>query len=254
MEEKILVCVDSFEGIFTGIYEAYARKLSHESTRIQVGNDDNYRLFAEYYVIEPDEEKTVKVARSLQKKLGGEVYTILCRALASGDSQKGEAVYHTIVLALADKGNRVMENLQNDYVRKVFELSRYVWGETHHLFGFLRFEELDNGVLFSKIGPKNNIITFLAPHFSDRFQTENFVIFDENRNLYVVHPARKQWFLVTGEEFASDLSERYSDKELEIQELFRYFCHKIAIKERINPSLQRNMLPLRFRENMTEFQ
>ena len=90
MEETILVCDDSFVGIFTGVYEAYARKLHHELTRIQIGKEENLRLFAEYIVIEPSEEKTVKVSRTLQKRLGEEVYNTLCRALASKDSQKGD--------------------------------------------------------------------------------------------------------------------------------------------------------------------
>ena len=36
-------------------------------------------------------------------------------------------------------------------------------------------------------------------------------------------------------------------------ELFSHFFHTIAIKERTNPGLQRNMLPIRYRKYMTEF-
>ena len=45
----------------------------------------------------------------------------------------------------------------------------------------------------------------------------------------------------------------YSDKEQYYSELFRGFVQAIVIKERKNPALQRNMLPLRFREYMVEF-
>ena len=37
-------------------------------------------------------------------------------------------------------------------------------------------------------------------------------------------------------------------------ELFEHFFHTIAIKERKNLGLQRNMLPLRYRKYMTEFE
>ena len=40
----------------------------------------------------------------------------------------------------------------------------------------------------------------------------------------------------------------------EYQKLFQRFCESIAIEARVNPKLQRSMLPLRFRDNMTEFQ
>lgn len=44
-----------------------------------------------------------------------------------------------------------------------------------------------------------------------------------------------------------------SADERRMQALFRHFCCQISIEERENPRLQRQMLPLRFREFMTEF-
>ena len=124
----------------------------------------------------------------------------------------------------------------------------------HHLLGFVRFEELENGILFTRIAPKNNVVIFLMPHFADRFPAENFMIYDEKRELYGIHPSGKHWYLAQGKEFASKRTEwQLSDREQQYQELFRYFCHKIAIKERENKELQRNMLPLRFQEYMVEF-
>ncbi len=35
--EQIFICEDSQEGVFTGIYDAYALKCDHDSTYIQVG-------------------------------------------------------------------------------------------------------------------------------------------------------------------------------------------------------------------------
>ena len=46
--------------------------------------------------------------------------------------------------------------------------------------------------------------------------------------------------------------EMYSEEECKIQDLFRIFHATIAIKERTNLKLQRQLLPLRFRENMVE--
>ena len=65
MEEKYLICEDSIEGIFTGIYDAYALREGHEHIHIQVGEVDNYRLFADYLYIQPDPVKTDKVAGTL---------------------------------------------------------------------------------------------------------------------------------------------------------------------------------------------
>lgn len=249
----ILVCENSFEGILTGIYEAYARNLSHDDVIIETGAEENFRLFSEYIEIKTDEEKVMKVSRSLRRMLGDEVVYDLHNALASEDLQRGNAVYHTVVEALKGKGRNVMSYLQNDHVRKVFELSRNVWVEIHHMYGFLRFEELEGGVLFATIAPKNNIISRLMPHFSDRYPLENFVIYDEKRNLYAIHPAKSQWFLVREQDMDGRTEVNISEDEGRMQELFRSFCKSIAIESRTNEKLQMNMLPLRFRPYMTEF-
>ena len=46
--EKIWVCEDSQEGIFTGIYDAWASGHNKEECVIQVGEINNYRLFAPF--------------------------------------------------------------------------------------------------------------------------------------------------------------------------------------------------------------
>ena len=45
----------------------------------------------------------------------------------------------------------------------------------------------------------------------------------------------------------------YSQEEAKAAELFRCFCRTVSIRERENPGLQRQHLPLRFRGTMTEF-
>lgn len=248
----ILVCEDSLTGILTGIYRAYEWKMEPENTVIQVGEEGNLVLFAEYRKVEPDETAADKVIRTLKRMLGDEVVYDFETALLSEDLSKGDAVYHTVAIAIKDKKTRVMEFLQNDYVRKVFELSRRVNYEIHHLLGFIRFEELANGILCAVICPKADVLTRLAPHFTDRFPMENFVIFDEKRGSAAVHPANCGWFITEGNPSMFEDAER-SGREQYIQSLFRHFVDTIAIDSRINDKLRRNMLPLRFRPYMTEF-
>ncbi|MCL2050906.1 MAG: TIGR03915 family putative DNA repair protein [Lachnospiraceae bacterium] len=255
--ELYLICEDSLEGIFTGIYEAYLMKRPHEEIHIQVGEEENLRLFAEYRHIVPDPGKAVKVARTIGQKFGSDGYMSVCRALASPDSLKGEAIYKMIVKGLLMKNPAaIMDNLANPDVLKVFELARFCGRETHLLTGFIRFKEMDNGILYSPIGPKNNILTFLMPHFADRLPLENFVIHDENRGLFGLHPKQKKWYVVTeAEGFKFNPADQpCSENEAIYSELFTMFFHTIAIEGRKNPKLHRNIMPLRYREYMTEYE
>lgn len=260
INEKYLICEDSLEGIFTGIYEAYALREGHEHIHLQIGEEENLRLFAEYMYIIPDSVKTDKVARTLKTKLGEDVYHSLCCAAASYQPDKGEAVYRTVVDALtAGSGRRVMENLKNPHVARCFELARNTGNEAHYEIEFIRFQELapsgeaGENVLFAKIGPKNNVVPFVMPHFADRLSIENFMVYDEKRKLFGVHPAGKDWYLVTAADFSPEEADR-SAKELEYQELFRAFHRTIAIKSRENRNLQRQMCAYRYQDYMVEFE
>lgn len=254
MEEKYIICEDSLEGIFTAIYDAYALKEGHEHIHVQVGEEDNYRLFASYLYSQPDSVKTNKVIRTLRNRLGEEVFLTICRAAASFYPDKGEAVYRTVVEGItAGSGRRTMDNLRNPYVTRTFELARRTANEAHRETEFLRFKELAQGALYAKIGPENNVISFIMPHFADRLAPENFMIHDEKRGLFGVHPAREEWYLVSGtEEFVQE-SLKWSEEEMKYQDLFTLFHKTIAIKERENKHLQQQMLPLRFQDYMVEF-
>ncbi|MCM1057227.1 MAG: TIGR03915 family putative DNA repair protein [Firmicutes bacterium] len=244
-------CEDSLESIFTAIYLSYEENRDAKDTYLAL--DDDPMLFAEDVRIQPDPARAVKVMRTLERRFGEEDYLRVCEALASTDREKAQAVYRTVVKGLDERCARghLFDDLADCYVMQTFSMARKADREINHLREFLRFQELENGILYARIGPKCNALTFLMPHFADRLPIENFVIYDSTRELFGIHPARQQWYLLSGEEAEPRL--RYSEEEMRYQELFRHFCRTISIKERENLKLQRNLLPLRFREYMIEF-
>lgn len=166
---------------------------------------------------------------------------------------KANAVYQTIVAALySPKGARVLDSLSNPYIYRVFELSRATASEAHHLKGFLRFSELQNGVLFSTIHPKNNALPILAEHFTDRFPQENFMIYDETHQLAAVHRAGKNYMLVDASDINTELLQNYSENEARFQKLWLAFFDSIAIEARTNPELQAQSIPKRFWKDAVE--
>ncbi len=255
MEETILKCEDSIEGILTGVYEAYALRKDHRMVHLQTADIENYRLFSVYQDIQADAEKSAKVLRTVYRRFGEEAYVQICQAMVSYDQEKADAVYHTIVAGLSGAyRGKLMEHLSNPYVHKVFSLSRNTGIEIDHLQGFLRFRELKNGALLARYAPKNDITALIMPHFANRLPNEDFAVYDEKRSYYAVHPKGKQWYLVRGELPLDDGQQEYSENEEKYRMLYRHFCQSITIRERKNLELQRNMLPLRFRKHMVEFQ
>lgn len=245
-------CEDSLESIFTAIYLSYEENRNAEDTYLALNEEP--MLFAENVGVRADSSKAIKVMRTLKRRFGEEDYLSICMALASTDGEKAQAVYRTVVKGLDERYARghLFDNLTDDNIAKAFSLARWVGREINHLKEFLRFQELGNGMLYAKIGPKSNALTFLMPHFADRLPVENFVIYDDTRDIFGVHPTGRQWYLLSGEE-RREPKLQLSEQEMQYQELFRHFCRTIAIKERKNLNLQRNMLPLRFQEYMIEF-
>lgn len=251
-------CEDTQESIFTAIYNVYEDRRAEEEVRLEL--TDEPFLFAEYISVAADPLKSKKVADTIVRRFGMEDSYKIAYALSSSDPDKPQAVYRTVSLGLKEnvRPRHLFDNLADDDVRLAFALAKNAGREYDHLRGFLRFEELERGALYARFSPKNNLLPFLMEHFADRLPIENFVIYDGGRRRMGVHKSgNSQWYLMECDENLGEpiMHEelKLSENEEEYQELFKWFCQKIAIKERRNLSLQKNMLPLRFRGYMTEF-
>ena len=257
METIVFVCDNSIEGILTGVYDAWQEAvlsgLGHGHCKLAV-SVEQAELFCVYRETAADAKKAEKVIRTLRKRLGEEVFACLCYAMASHEPDKAEAVYKTIVAGLSMKqGYRVLDKVTDPYVARCFDLKRNVGCEIHRELEFLRFQELENGVLLAKIHPKNDVLMYLGPHFSDRLPLEDFLIYDRNRRKALFHEKQKEWYIMDALELNGAAAERVSTEEEYYQDLFRMFCRTIAIESRENRALQRQFLPLYFRDVMPEF-
>jgi len=249
----IFQCENSTYGIFSGVYDAWDSRLGHENIRLQIYENVNYELFSDYVQVPVDPEKAEKVARTLRLRLHEDDYHHIYHATLSKDREKADNIYRTIVLGLHYGGGRsIMQNLQNRYICRVFELSRNTEHEAHQYTGFVRFRELQNKILFSEIQPENYVLPLMGEHFADRFPKEHFLIYDNTHEVFLVHEAHKAWGLVEGETLNREQVENISKEEEKFRKLWKGFCRNIAVQERTNKRLQQQLLPLRYRRYMTE--
>lgn len=250
--KRIYQCRDNLNSILTGVYDAWDSGLGHDKVKLEIENIGNMELFAEYVRVDEEAEKVEKVIRSIKRKLSEEVFAYVFKAAMSYERDKADAIYRFLIVAFKE-GSRVINHLGNPDVCRVFELTRNVSNEIHLLLGFIRFNELDSKILLAKIQPKNNVLSMIAPHFADRLSGENWIIFDENRKIAAVHKGLEGWVLVNGIGDKIENLRSLSEDELEYQKLWGIFFDTIAIKERKNEKLQKQLLPLRYRKNMVEF-
>ena len=129
MEEYVLICEDSMEGILSGIYEAYQYKKEmgiehHESIHLAVKEPVTQRFFTQYKPIQTDHEKAAKVTDTIVRQLGNDTWYRISMAMVSDFEDKADAVYHTVVLGLRLRDRQITDRLQEDCVLALIHIRR----------------------------------------------------------------------------------------------------------------------------------
>lgn len=254
MERHIYLCEDCAEGIFSAVWQAYADRHGHTNNEIRIAKEGfNRELFCEYHMVDTDYGHAVKVARTIRRDISGQAYDFVHKSASSYQPEKADAIYRFIQQGL-QIGDRVLEHLTAPYMQILYAINRNVNNEIHSFIEFLQFEELENGVLFGRINPKSAVLPYLAEHFEDRLSGERWVIADTVHRTMLIHGVNQHAAYVGMSEADFDeLELTYSAEEQKLQELWNLFVDTIAIKERTNRDLQRQMLPLRFRKYRRDF-
>lgn len=245
----IFQCDDTLDGILTAVYLAWQKGTSCTDIRVRNMNA-NFSFFEEIHDVATDLSLVERVTHSIETKLSADILFYIYRCALSYAPDKASVIYHYLQKAFRI-GPSIVNYLHDETVMRVFELDRQIGTEAHKYLGFVRFEELENGVLASRINPKSNIIPLIADHFADRLHNENWIILDTVRQLAVVHQAGLGYVFtdhITEEQLLA--FSKKSMNEESFQALWERFFHTIAIEPRRNDKLQRNMMPLRYRTYM----
>ena len=238
--------------LYDGSFESFLTALSlaldsADSCAIAKEGEEEAGLFSEFFNSGTDPLRAAAARDLVERRGSAESWQHLRFAFLSEVSGSETGILEYVKL-LAAKGPGADNMLADDRVRKVHRLSASVGGEAHMFKGFVRFKELADKTLYSRIEPDHNILALLVPHFRARLGTFNWVIHDARRNNAALY--FKGRLLYAPLDSARLLEDA---KEAEVRELWQHFFKTIAIKERINPELQRKNVPLKYRKNLTEF-
>ena len=221
-------------------------------------NDDYQLDFCRFAMtVETDAEKAERVLTAITEKLSEwdakRVYQVFC------SNEPDKEIKLINYLTLGFKAGPKIRLLHGDPVVKAVEAAeRRVGLEVHRLTGLIRFSEVrdrrtDNLILYSKIEPDNDVLEFLAPHFSDRYKSDPFIIHDFGRGKALFAYDRK-WEVTPFEEELKDSALDKTECEYEYTALWKQYFKVMATRERVNPKCQRNFMPSRYWKNLTEIE
>lgn len=237
----------SFEGLLTAIYEAYYRR----ETPQRFLTDENLQLsLVDSYVhIATDTVKSDKVYRSIIEKISREALENAYHVFLSNEEERGTIIYEYLKLGWK-LGSRVDLCLSDDRVLKVHKIARRIKLEVHRMMGFVRFKAVEGCIYYARIEPDNNILELLAPHFAERFSGHAWIIHDIKRNIAAVYDT-KDWVVARDVE---EVFPKVTGDELAYRALWKEFFRTAAIQSRINPRLQRRLMPARYWKHITEME
>nr|WP_320037595.1 TIGR03915 family putative DNA repair protein [uncultured Bacteroides sp.] len=246
----------TFEGLLTAVFDAYYRKTFPEAL---VAEGEPLPLFCdETYTVISDNEKSERVWKGLQKKLSRTALSALTACWLS-ELPEIDMLLFRYIRKNIDSPKSVEMNFGDPDVLEIAKIYKKVDCERERVLQFLRFQKTVDGTYFAAIEPMYNVLSLVVGHFQDRFADQKWLIYDLKReygyyyDLSTVTEVRfeeKESHLLTGM-LGEDLM--MHDEKL-FQQMWKEYFKSIAIKERINPRLHRQHLPVRFWKYLTEKQ
>ncbi len=190
-----------------------------------------------------------RVERSLAAKVSREAHAMVRRGFLTCMEEKELHLLRFILLGYKH-GGKVVKLATNEDVHALDKALLYLKNEAHYHVEFLRFADC-GGFLAATITPNNTVLPLIAPHFCERFNTENFVIYEKTHGLGFFHRSggEREFFQAEGLQLPGP-----TEEEEKFRALWRLFYDTIAVEGRINPKLRRGNMPMRYWQNMTEFQ
>ena len=241
----ILFYDGSFEGFLSLVYEVYYEKLLVSAIVKKVPET---LLFERFHEVFTDEAKARKVLEGIEKHFSKEQQRTMCNIFLCDTRSHEMALLEYIRIGF--KNPKELRNITNASLFYIQNLEKELLSLVHKMYGFTRFEELEDGTLYAKIETKFNIVPFLGEHFCKRLGNIPFIVHDIKRSLAFV----KNDDLREIRSIASFDTPTYSEEESQFKALWKSFFKAAAIEGRYNPKLQKSWVPLLYRTYMSEFE
>lgn len=235
----------SFDGLLTAIYDAYYRR--EIPKRILFFEDYKENFLDKKVNIHTDTEKARRVYESIKTKISKRALENIFYTYLSELEDAGVWIYQYLKLGWK-MGRSIDDNIADERVLKIHKTRLSIDRERHLMLGLLRFRCLEGDIYYAPIEPKYNIVGLIAPHFVERLSDQSWIIHDVKRGVGAVYNG-KDWII---RDVNIDNELKFNRNEVKYQELWKEYFKSIAIKNRINPKLQKRNMPMRYWRYLVE--
>jgi probable DNA metabolism protein len=185
-------------------------------------------------------------AASFIRALSGDLFDLILRIWMSEEPL--EAILLGVCAEIGRRGAGALDDHGDPRVRALVQASRRVMREIHRLIGLARFSLRTDGIWSAPIEPDHNILSALVPSFARRFGSEAFAVVDARRRLAVRSEGGRIEAL-SGDSALALLPDREEEAEAS---LWRRYYASTENPARLNPGLQRRLMPMRYWKYLPE--
>ena len=159
-----------------------------------------------------------------------------------------------------DAPSSIEMNFGDPDVIRVSKIAKKVGSEARKIIQFLRFQQTKDNIYFAPVSPVYNVISMAVSHFKKRFADQQWIIFDIKRYIGLYYDLNEIIEITFDESILNSFTNgslndnKSSESEVFFKELWKTHFQHLAIKERLNPKLQRQQMPVRFWKYITEMQ
>lgn len=238
---KIFTIDNNVDGILSALFMSFTEKIIPDS--VENALIFQPRLDAINIRITTNRENVERVKKALYTYAGSDIIYHLKICLMACDQNALTVAFNYAYLILKERKD-VAEKLSEKAVSDFSFLVQKVLHERHIVSGFLRFTESQNGVLYARYSPDNDITALLAPHFLKRLGRNPFIIHDVKRNVIAISNgvSIKTEYTELLPSFTESQQEQY------LQNLWKKYFRSVNIKERPHLSQQDSFFPRRYRK------
>ena len=236
----------TFIGLLTAVFDAYNTKKFPDEL---LGPNDNAPLLCtEIIEIEDSEEKFQRVWQGLIKRLsplGRENFLLAWLA----KDECGAALFFNYVKEIFSGLND--GDLSHPLVKDIMLAAKKVRHERQYILQFARFQKTADGIYFAALEPRYDVLPSVFKFFQKRFGAQKWILYDTIRDYgfyYNLTETIEIQLPGLSEEIKNGrlAPETLAEDEALYQDLWKNYFKSIAIKERLNPKLQKSFMPKRF--------
>ncbi|MBN7573163.1 DNA metabolism protein [Clostridium sp. 2-1] len=244
---KIYLYDDTFEGLLTSIYDAFYSNGSPPTSIYGKSQTNTPLLLGNIVEISTDINKFKKVKNAIINKINFLSLKKIYFAFLSNYEDKGIIIFNYLKVAFK-LGPDVHDFLNVDVIRLVDNITKKVLNECHRFEGFIRFNQIEEKLLYSSIEPDNDILEIIGDHFKNRFPREYFIINDISRQKALIYNTNFYEII----DMDMETYEKLKFHNDEYTDLWKTYFKATTIEERKNLKLQCRMMPKRYWKHILE--